>query len=102
MLFAESQSATSPSEVPSWHHSSVAQRSGTVGRRLAGQPQSECRAPQAATWQGFLTARSLSWQPGKAKWSIVIIQLTYSSQAEPAKQSFPVLKENPRAIVQAP
>lgn len=89
-LFAELQSATSPTEVPSWHHSSVAQRSGTVGRRMAGQPQSACKALQAATWQGFPTAESLSWQPGKAK------QHHYHTayiQSEPANKLSPVLKE---------
>lgn len=65
-----SSSPHHPYEVPSLHHSSGAQRCGTVERNPAGQLQSVCRALQAATWQGFLTVRSLSSQPRKAKWDI--------------------------------
>lgn len=60
-----------PSEVPFLHHSSGAQRCGTVERNLAGQLQSVCRALQAVTWQGFPKVRSLSSQPRKAKWDIL-------------------------------
>lgn len=63
-------------EVPSWHHSSAAQRSGTEGRRLAARRRSACRAPRAGTWPAFPKAGSLSWQPGKTKHGFIIIQLT--------------------------
>lgn len=71
-----------PRAVPSWHHSSAARRSGTVGRSSAARRQSACRAPPAATWLAFPTAGSLSWQPGKNKQGSLSSSLSIYNTAE--------------------